>query len=178
MRLIAIGGEPASGKSTIVQALLASLWLGEGFKASTLVGTAFQRERLYVLGRYDGSAFPGTDRLSMAVQPVAEAWLDMASRETPNWTVLFEGDRLFNISFLTQAARVADVQVVHVEASPETLARRHAERRDSQPEHFIKRQRTKVRRVLEAFPPRLVIKNEGTAEEAAARLKKLVVADA
>ena len=74
-KVIAIGGEPATGKTTLMFELikLADDW--EIVKPKKLLDAMYsKKQNLYILGKYanDGNVFQGTDRLSMAVQPDAE----------------------------------------------------------------------------------------------------------
>ena len=69
MKLIGLGGLPASGKSTIFQEIIKTLGKNKIFKYSLLRGE-FYEPNIYVFGTYDRK-FGGTDTLSMAVQPIA-----------------------------------------------------------------------------------------------------------
>lgn len=159
MRLIAIGGEPGTGKSTLVCGLITQLTLNRKdagmryIKRGLIRAIGFDKERLLILGIYDDRRFPGTDRLSMAVQPDAAMLLrDMRRRpEYADWTVLFEGDRLFNSTFLLAAQDSCEVKVVILEVSEAERKRRYAERGSNQPETFIRGRQTKVKNVCAAL---------------------------
>ena len=98
----------------------------------------------YILGEYvDGEDFPGTDRLDMAVQPVALSFLTKIKSN-----VIFEGDRLFNFSFLEALDELGvSIQIIEMVASEAVLKARHKKRRDNQPEQFIRAKRTKIRNI-------------------------------
>ena len=148
MKAIAIGGVPASGKSTLVRSLIAQTTVGpkERF-AEGVFGHRLPDWNAIVIGAYDDDdeKFPGTDKLSMAAQGPALWLLDKLAKDGVR-TVIFEGDRLFSSEFLSQAAALpgVTVQVVMVEASPETLKARRAARGSNQAAAFLKGRRTKV----------------------------------
>lgn len=154
MKIIAIGGEPATGKTTLVRSLLAA-YPGERteFRDGLVRGYKFtpkDRPWLLVLGVYDGrDHFEGTDRLSMSVQPSVLKFLHGCDRDL---TVLFEGDRLFNKSFLTSCVDLVgkdDVLVLSLFADNPTKKARHASRGDAQGEVFLKGRRTKTRNIMD-----------------------------
>ncbi len=104
---------------------------------------------LYILGKYDdGETFAGTDRLSMAVQPVAQEFV----RETTS-NLLFEGDRIFNQSFLEFAMGLpnTDLQVIYLKVPDAMLKERYAERGSDQSETFLKGRATKYSNILSNF---------------------------
>ena len=91
-KLIAIGGSPGTGKTTLMRKFMeGKTWIE--CQPAKLVTAMYNEELdLYILGKYaEGETFAGTDRLSMAVQPEVQAWI-----QTHNCNVLFEGDRIFN----------------------------------------------------------------------------------
>ena len=69
VKIIAIGGEPATGKTTLVKSILMRFKPLKKFKYGLVQGLYNERLKLYIIGVYDGSIFSGTDKLSMAVQP-------------------------------------------------------------------------------------------------------------
>ena len=54
---------------------------------------------VYVVGKYDGSTFEGSDRLSMAIM----LDLDLFLEHTENKIAIFEGDRFMNSTFIGKA---------------------------------------------------------------------------
>lgn len=106
MKVIVIGGYPGSGKSTIVRRVLEEL-TKQGYKFLTYKFEKYvtylrSEQGLIVLGTYGKNEdFPGTDRFAMNAQPEAMAFLEEFRDITHNeYTVLFEGDRLFNAKML------------------------------------------------------------------------------
>lgn len=96
-----------------------------------------------VIGRYDEPhKYPGTDRLSMACQPRVIRFI---KRRLDKASILFEGDRLGNISMLEQlVADGHDVELIHLYLRDEWLNKRRAEQRQDQNEKFWKSRNTKV----------------------------------
>lgn len=155
MNVVAIGGVPAVGKSTLVKRLL-SLFVGyTPFEYGRLKGRLYDAERLFVLGEYDADSFGGTDRLAMDVQPDAEAFIAEAanSEEFHRATVLFEGDRLFNGSFLETLAKTAGVRTdaYILTADESKLAARHEQRGDGQSESWLRGKRTEIESLQERY---------------------------
>lgn len=150
MKIIAIGGEPATGKSTLMRRVLVALGPGAPFRVGLVRGT--RHRRAVVLGLYPyKETFGGTDRLSMAVQPDALRFL--SANAGKRLVVLFEGDRLFNLSFLTAALRLApESRLFLLTAPPGALSERHRRRADSQSDAFLKGRATKYRNLAAALP--------------------------
>jgi len=152
-KLIALGGLPATGKSTIMKKFMSGLeWKRQ--EPQKLVVTMFnEKHDLHIIGDYSdpNEKFPGLDRLSMAVQPEAIKWM----HETKS-SILFEGDRLFTSSFLESAAQLVDMsqlelKIVFITADPLLIENRHKERQDTQSEKFIKGRETKLDNIRSSF---------------------------
>lgn len=157
LRLLAIGGEPASGKSKLLQALLLEIGAGRPFSHGKLLhGTFHDEKKIVVFGVYkSGEQFGGTDKLSMAVQAEAVDFLKKAAaaEKYRDWTVVFEGDRLFNASFLAQAREAGvETRCVVLHASDLCLSKRHVERGDKQDKKWLQGRKTKVRNTVGAQP--------------------------
>jgi GTPase SAR1 family protein len=142
-RLVALIGQPGSGKSTLVAALTAS------WSATTVDGPCpyllYQTGRGQVaeLGRRRDS-FSGTDALSLSVQPKAVKL--MAGLDVP--MVLAEGDRLANESFWLACEEAGwDVRVVFLAVPDDIAAARRAERGSTQSAAWVRGRQTKVRRL-------------------------------
>lgn len=100
VKVIAMGGEPATGKTTLMFRLISMADDWQVVKPQKLLDAMYSKKlNLYILGKYanDGNVFQGTDRLSMAVQPDAEKFFsELWYEEGAKTNVIFEGDRLFN----------------------------------------------------------------------------------
>lgn len=175
MKIIGIGGEPATGKSTLMRAFMAQFlnpWTR--FKNGLVIGHINWDCKVGVLGSYEpDQVFPGTDRMSMAAQPKVCMWLEEANRlsaTSDGWTWIFEGDRLFTPSMLDFIRNHIKTDHAHVflvlEASDEAKAQRHKERRDNQPETFLKAKATKIANIKAKFPETLVMRHESPGDTA------------
>lgn len=179
MKMIAIGGEPATGKSTLMMSVLKSLSVSEEFRHGKVRGHRFPNEKILVIGLYaEGQGFPGTDRLSMAVQPDAIDLLDKAQElGLGNYTLLLEGDRLFTQSYLEAAkGKVERLDAILLQVGHEEVERRHVARGDSQSAQFKKSRATKYKNIAERCPFVMAWKNESEADRDALKTHILEVA--
>lgn len=138
-RIIAIGGEPASGKSTLMKRIIKQHMPLKTFAYGLVRGLYSKDNDTYFIGIYDNSVFCGTDKLSMAVQPDFIKLLNIKSKST----FVFEGDRLFNQSLFDKK----QCKIFVLEVTEETLKARHEKRQDNQTEQFKKAKRTKIQNI-------------------------------
>jgi len=148
-KLIAVGGQPGTGKTTLFRKFMEGKdWIDVA--PVKLVNASYNIERdLYILGKYEeGQVFAGTDRLSMAVQPPLQDWI-----ASHNCNILFEGDRIFNQSFLEFAMGLPDteLQVVYLKVPKGILEQRYKDRGSDQSEQFLKGRETKYSNLLSNF---------------------------
>lgn len=157
-KCIAIGGIPGTGKSTIIKNLL-EMHKNIGVvdiepltPAKTLDGLKLGVNH-FIVGKYapyyeTDETFPGTDRLSMSVQPV---FLKFA-RET-DMNIVFEGDRLFTGSCLEELEEIfgENLKIVILTAEDEVLQERYKKRGSDQPAKFINSRKTKVTNITSNF---------------------------
>ena len=146
-KIIAMIGEPATGKSTLMKRFIADtthqqhVW--EEQELTKLVPTLYSPDmNLHILGRYPADEpFGGTDRFSMAVQPQAIKFV-----QDTNANILFEGDRLGNQSFLEFLADqpMTDFKLLVITADDAIVDARHIDRKDSQTDVFKKGRKTKI----------------------------------
>lgn len=150
--IVAIGGIPGTGKTTIMRKLIdrADDWVA--VKPIQLLDSIYSKSlRTYVLGKYqpwyDGEGYAqGTDRLSMAVQPAAMKWFKEIEADPDNTdSVLFEGDRLFTQTFLEFCSGLDcnGFDIAMLTTNQNILDARYAQRGSDQSEKFIKGRRTK-----------------------------------
>ena len=148
-KIIAVGGQPGTGKTTLFRKYMEGKdWIvGEPAK---LVSASYNADRdLYILGKYEeGETFAGTDRLSMAVQPPLQEWI-----ASHNCNILFEGDRVFNQSFLEFCMGLpnTDLQVVYLKAPKDLLEQRYKDRGSEQSDQFLRGRETKYSNLLSNF---------------------------
>ena len=148
-KLIAVGGQPGTGKTTLFRKFMEGKdWID--VSPVKLVNASYNIERdLYILGKYEeGQIFAGTDRLSMAVQPPLQDWI-----ASHNCNILFEGDRIFNQSFLEFAMGLPDteLQVIYLKAPKDILEQRYKDRGSDQSEQFLRGRETKYSNLLSNF---------------------------
>lgn len=148
-KLIAVGGVPGTGKTTLFRKFMENKeWIT--CEPAKLVSTMYNQDKdLYILGRYqEGETFAGTDRLSMAVQPPMQEWI-----ASHNCNILFEGDRIFNQSFLEFAMGLPNTEliVVYLKAPKDLLEQRYKDRGSDQSEQFLKGRETKYSNLLSNF---------------------------
>ncbi len=149
-QIIAIGGRPASGKTTLMRAIL-SRYKNELYEpVRGLYCHAVPEINAAVIGKYDTpELYAGTDRLSMNIQPAAQTFVRDSSLN-----ILFEGDRLFNLSFLRFLHALPDsrVSVIYLDARDEILKNRYEERGSNQSAIFLKSRATKYHNILKSLP--------------------------
>jgi len=144
MKIIAVGGVPGTGKTTIVQKIINRVEDWEVAKPADLLDSIYSPAlNLYVLGKYqpwyEGEGYAqGTDRLSMAVQPKAIEFL-----QTCKSNILFEGDRLFTQGFLEACSAFGDLSIFLLNSDKTVLSERYEARGSEQSEQFIRSRVTK-----------------------------------
>ncbi len=140
---MALGGIPAVGKTTIVKQFFCKYKNWKSFKYKKLYGHYNAELNLIILGKYiENELFSGTDKLSMAVQPDFEEFID---KDKPPYNILFEGDRLFNIKTLQKAKDNMTLQVYII--TSDNTVQRHINRNDAQSDKFIKGRVTKTNNI-------------------------------
>lgn len=154
MKVIAIGGEPATGKTTLMFKIIdkADDWVT--CKPEKLLDAIYSKKlNTYILGKYEqGGAFQGTDRLSMAVQPDAERFIANLNYENSDVNVLFEGDRLFNAKFLELLSKnTSRFDILILEANTDIVKQRHVDRNDTQTDKFINGRKTKLENICSSL---------------------------
>lgn len=150
-RIIAIGGEPASGKTSLMRGVLKNFDDLKKFKYKLVRGYYSAKQNIYIIGIYNNELFSGTDKLSMAVQPNFIEFLP----KTKDATILFEGDRLFNQSLFEKV----DCQIFILETDDNIKHQRHIDRNDSQDQKFLKAKKTKIANIKNKNNFELLINN-------------------
>jgi len=148
-KLIAVGGQPGTGKTTLFRKFMEGKNWIECEPAKLITAMYNEELDLYILGKYqEGETFAGTDRLSMAVQPIATEFF----KETAS-NILFEGDRIFNQSFLEFAMGLSqtDLQIVMLTAPKTVLEQRYKDRGSDQSDQFLKGRETKYSKIQSNF---------------------------
>lgn len=148
--VIGLGGAPATGKSTAIKEYLrvADLVDPAPFEYGLLNGTVYGQKQVILFGLYDDGDFTGTDRLAMNVAPDAKQFLEDATShpEYSNYTILFEGDRLFTGPFIQHCRDECGPENTWfpiLTTSRSELDRRHQKRDDDQDDAWLKGRQTK-----------------------------------
>jgi len=148
MKIVAIGGEPGCGKTTLMWKIIDQLDFQPKYENFKLV-PYLQSDNIYVLGKYEkGEVFAGTDRMSMAVQPEAIKFLETLPE---NSLVLYEGDRLFTSSFLENCIEKYDTKIIYLETNQYTRKERYKERGSNQNETWLAGRESKISNILTNF---------------------------
>lgn len=136
-------GEPGSGKSTLAGHLFRGIRSANRDKPFSHRLTT---NGVYALGHTANPEYPGTDTLSMSVQPVVIDWLE----RTLPFFVFGEGDRLGTTSFFAEAERIGyNVNVWMLEGADVAALQRRIRGSNQDPTWLAGRQ-SKVRNIAEA----------------------------
>jgi hypothetical protein len=176
-KIIAIGGEPGTGKTTLVKRVIDHYGY-ESFKQFTYgLLRGYTRDHLIILGVYpvapgtrEGAIGPwGTDRLSTNVLDDAKRFVENLKAIRPEThretVILWEGDRLFTQHFLKPCRDHADDLIILVmTATKETrLARGGSRGPYSKSSEWLRAKASKVWGAARAFGARTLI-NETWAD--------------
>lgn len=142
MKCVAVGGVPATGKTTLMRKIIKLLRpkheLSFGLVRGMLVND------VAILGVYkDNEIFAGTDKLSMAVQNHFDKYVAKKHKH-----LMFEGDRLFTKNNLLNLTSTHNTRIIILQADDETLHKRHIDRNDTQNEKFLKSRKTKIQNII------------------------------
>lgn len=144
MRCVAVGGEPATGKTTMMKEFFNRMKATHNLKQGLVRGHLNLESNVALMGIYnDAGTFLGTDRLSMAVNKDFQKFALNKKRN-----IIFEGDRLFGKDNLTMLGKHYDLKIIVLEASEREKRARHIYRNDNQSETFLKGRATKIRNIV------------------------------
>lgn len=151
MNVIIVIGEPGTGKTTLMKQLMSSIGNWDQHFSDYPLVPYHQNAKTIVLGKYeDDKVFAGTDTMSMAVQPNAKEFM-LQCQKNGIQNVVFEGDRLSNLSFLQFCIENFNVHVYYLKVSKEIREERYKARGSNQSEKFIAGRVTKYRNLVNSF---------------------------
>jgi len=161
-KMVYLVGPPASGKSTVMAAMLDILSLATGdwhriwptnhdeFRGEDLENIFTGKIQGLSLGVTRDGGFSGTDAIGMASSSEAQAWAE----EAPEWEwpelILGEGSRLTIGKFFVACAARCDLTVGLLTASQERLDMRCMARGSTQKESFRRGAATRAANAAEA----------------------------
>ena len=145
MKCIAIGGVPATGKTTLMKKILTKFTY-QNFKFGLLRGHFIKEKNLVIMGIYNNDIFCGTDKLSMAVNQDFVKYVKLNKRN-----ILFEGDRLFSLNNIKLIKESYKTRTIILENDKKTLDSRHLDRNDNQSAQFLKGRITKISNICNYF---------------------------
>jgi len=144
MKCLAIGGEPATGKTTLMREVLKMVKPSKKFKYGLLRGYIEPFANVSVLGIYEHQeVFAGTDKLSMAVQKDFDKFVQLKTKN-----IIFEGDRLFTKKNLLYLTKNYETRIIILKNEKKIIASRHINRGDNQSETFKKSRHTKISNII------------------------------
>lgn len=155
-KVIAIGGEPGTGKTKLIKDIMNDFTLTP-FSYGYVKGLYDEYKKVYFIGVYDGSIFDGTDRLSRKAITDFTKFLDYA-----DGIVVFEGDTLFNNKLLMM--NYPFIKLV-LTASNEVKGMRLLLKGNNLTEGFIQRKTTKLNNIIKAHPDIVILNNDGNNTE-------------
>jgi hypothetical protein len=157
LKLIALGGEPATGKTTVFRNLRGKMRLNSTFNFGLVRARCNKESTRIMVGVFDGTVHEGTDKLSMAVQPDFLKLLKALKKLDKRITVVFEGDRLFNAS-LFEKAEVDELSIYILQTKNQS--QNIIKRGTTQPEQFLQSKKTKVQNIMNKFSHKLLNNDE------------------
>ena len=149
--VIALGGEPASGKTTLLKRIRKNFPPLMDFKEGLVRGGYCPINKVYFVGVFDDTMFEGTDKLSLSVQP---SFIEFV-KNTNNAKIVFEGDRLFNASVFEQLKSVIFI----LDIDKDIHTQRHSLRGHEQNETFLKGRKTKIENIKNTFTHKILNNN-------------------
>ena len=146
MKVILLIGACGSGKTWVMKELIRKLKLNTLGRVGMFL---FHRDvKFLVLGKYDGTTFEGSDKLSMAVMRD----LGMFKAAHKDKTVICEGDRFTNRTFVEGVKPT--IVVINNDGSEG-----RKKRQSNQTERQIKSIQSRVNNFVEEFKPKYTVKS-------------------
>jgi uridine kinase len=155
-----IGGEPCTGKSTLMKQIIKKEKINEIFEYKKLL-KGHQNEKIIIIGLYEDQLFDGTDRLSMAVQPV---FIEYLKQQKPKKHIILEGDRLFKKTLFDYILKT-DIffRLIILECSENIKKFRHIARKDEQSQKWLDSKKTTIQNIKNKYSHNL-FRNENMSD--------------
>lgn len=151
MKVLGIGGDMASGKSYLVRQLLGPTRKRGAFK--NIVFEYNPARRLFAIGKYDKSRYPGTDFM---YHPQLESnvfdFLLWVEATHPDSLVVFEGDRVYKDVVIERIRPRFDCTFIMLTVTEETCFLRHMKRQDNQQMKQIRLKERRNQNMLKRHP--------------------------
>jgi hypothetical protein len=169
MKIIAIGGMPCTGKSYLVKSLREKLAeMPESHNWKTCHAELYRKYHLTILGKYSkNDVRAGTDQLNTSVQPDAVDFLKKVKKfETEGFrqqTIIFEGDRLFNLKFLDQCQELAELKIIILEASQADIQARYIAR-GGLSDLWLQGRAIKIQNIKEKYSGNITFSHSGNTQ--------------
>lgn len=151
-RIIAIGGEPGTGKTRLMKDVMRDYTLTP-FNYGLIKGEYDDYKKVYFIGVFDGSKFEGSDKVSIKCYNDLIKFFNQV-----DGVVVFEGDRLFSKRVL--ASPYPFVKLV-LTASKETMDTRYRLRGVHQAERFNQLKTKSVHNLIKTYDDIIFLNNEG-----------------
>lgn len=149
-RSVYLVGEPGSGKTAAMTALLSRYEIGEWENLDKGWGV----ERLYIENVLKGThlgvtrpSFGGTDALALHTQPLGIRWLE--SGPVTGGRIYGEGARLASPNFMMALAKLGPVDVWLLDGDLEVFSDRRDKRNHEFKPQFVKGARTRAHRLFD-----------------------------
>lgn len=151
-RIIAIGGEPGTGKTRLMKDVMKDYTLTP-FNYGLIKGEYDDYKKVYFIGVFDGSKFEGSDKVSIKCYDDLIKFLNQV-----DGVVVFEGDRLFSKKVL--ATQYPFIKLV-LTASKETMDTRYRLRGVYQAEYFNTLKTKRINNLIKEYKDIVFLNNEG-----------------
>jgi hypothetical protein len=155
-RIIAIGGEPGTGKTKLMKDVMKDYTLTP-FNYGLIKGEYDDYKKVYFIGVFDGSKFEGSDKISIKFYNDFIEFLNQVEG-----VVVFEGDRLFSKRVL--ATQYPFIKLV-LTASKETMDTRYKLRGVFQAERFNHLKTKSLHNIIKTYDDIVFLNNEGDNTE-------------
>ncbi len=169
--VLAIGGPPASGKTTLMKQIFAMAddWSEKVQPVKLLDGYYSKKLNTWILGVYEDSVgtFQGTDKLSKSVPPQLVKFIDENAAKPVN--ILFEGANVVTAKTLGEVIDCdVNFALLRLMVAGSLKQSRHKDRGDKQNEQFKKAKETQIENVVtnpKIFDSVVEVRNENRKDQ-------------